>query len=107
MKCPACEHELKLAGKLVSQSRDEIKTYTHQWWRCRHCRKVWYGELTEYVFDDSYEHVLFEAGLEIWNTDLRTVKKCRNPQNVHCACRAHTGDLSSHYEKRVLYSFDK
>lgn len=105
MNCPQCEHELKLVKRLVSESEDRIKTYTYQWWKCKKCKQTWFGELTEFVFDDSDEHALYEAPKDIWDADINLVKKCPNYKNTACSCLAHSGDLFSHYEKQVKHSY--
>ncbi|MBN2781063.1 MAG: hypothetical protein JXR21_03780, partial [Candidatus Marinimicrobia bacterium] len=93
--------------RLVSESADGIKVYTSQWWRCRHCRSRWFGELTEYISDGSYEHALYAADLPVWKEDLRKVKACRTPEDPSCTCPAHSGDLFEHYRDRISYSFEK
>lgn len=96
MRCPHCQKDLKLVGKRIFESDEGIRTHTLQWWMCRKCKTRYFGELIEYIFDESYEHAFYKADTAIWKKDLKALKK--DPENT---------DFLSHYTNRIDYSYEK
>ena len=107
MKCKLCDGELKLKVRLVKQSSDEIKTHTLQWWKCKKCDKKFFGELTDYIIDGSYEYAMYLATEEVWNHDVKLVRTCASPEDPHCNCKIHHYFFESNYNNRIDYSYNK
>jgi len=91
LNCPDCEGSLKLRAKIVCESSDRIKTYTYQWWICKKCGAGFFAQLTEFVFDESLDHVGYDAGKN-FSDDLKEALKCPKPENPLCTCEAHKRD---------------
>ena len=96
MTCKNCKNHLKLKFSFSRESNDRIKTFTYQWWKCPKCKHVYFGELTEYISDGSYEHALYKADHTIWKNDIKMLKI--DPENVV---------FLGHYSDRIDYSYVK
>jgi hypothetical protein len=109
MNCPYCSKELIFYASIECESEDRVVSYFHQWWKCRRCREYFYAMLVEYVFDESLTHYGYRAEKDVWKSDLKLIKRCRDRRNPQCKCEIHKmiNEISGHYQVVAWHSYSK